>query len=96
MQSGYAHGCVNHKQNFVDPITGVHTQNIERLWGSMKWANKVHRGTLRSHMDIYLDEFVWRKSQAAQGMDPFIAMLGAIASLRPPMEDDSKILLLHI
>ena len=35
--AGYDRMTVNHKYNFVDPFTGVHTQNIELLWGAEKW-----------------------------------------------------------
>lgn len=33
---GYGHESVNHKYNHVDPDTGVHTNNVERLWGVLK------------------------------------------------------------
>ena len=32
----YVHETVNHEQNFVDPITGAHTQRIEAHWGHVK------------------------------------------------------------
>ena len=40
--------------NFIDPGTGVHTQTVERMWGSAKWRNKRHRGTARHHFESYL------------------------------------------
>lgn len=50
-KAGYMHATVNHKYNFVDPTTGTHTQNIERMWGLAKFRNKRQRGTSRHHLD---------------------------------------------
>ena len=33
---GYTHYTVNHTQNFVDPETGAHSQNIENSWKTLK------------------------------------------------------------
>lgn len=76
------HVQVNHTYNFVDPETGVHTQNVERMWGSAKWRNKRHRGTTRKHLNSYLIEFIWR--QSIKGRNPFVAILEALARQHPP------------
>ncbi|CEF61523.1 Transposase, ISXO2-like domain-containing protein [Strongyloides ratti] len=59
--SGYEHLKVNHKYNFVDPLTNAHTQNIERVWRSVKERSKKHNGTHRSMLDGYMHEFSWRR-----------------------------------
>ncbi|GFR15950.1 DDE_Tnp_IS1595 domain-containing protein [Trichonephila clavata] len=82
--AGFLHGTVNHKYNFVDPDTGVHTQHVERMWGSAKWHNKKQRGTARHHLDSYLIEFIWRKAQAVNGEGGFQSVLKAIAKRFPP------------
>ena len=28
------HGTVNHKEHFVDPVSGIHTQRVEGWWGT--------------------------------------------------------------
>lgn len=68
----------------MDPDTGVHTQHVERMWGSAKWRNKKQRGTARHHLDSYLIEFIWRQAQAVNGEDGFQSVLKAIAKRFPP------------
>ena len=38
------HCSVNHSRHFVDPATGVHTQNIERNWNRVKTKLKRMKG----------------------------------------------------
>lgn len=60
----YLHLTVNHSQNFVDPRTGAHTQNIESSWNVAKSRNRRQNGTSRNMLDSYLCEFMWRKGRA--------------------------------
>jgi transposase-like protein len=56
---GFQHLTVNHSLNFVDPVTGAHTQNIERLWRSMREAIPKY-GRSDKHMTGYLAKFYWK------------------------------------
>ena len=60
-QDGYQHGTVNHSLNFVDPVTGVHTNTIECHWKHAKQRHKRHNGTHRSMLDSYMCEWMWRQ-----------------------------------
>ena len=58
---GYTHHTICHKRNYVNRVTGFHTQIIARSWADAKSYIKRARGTgplLQSH----LDELVWRKA----------------------------------
>jgi len=56
----YYHETVNHSKNFVDPISGAHTQKIERLWRELKRTKHRYYGVARNHTDLHLAEFLWR------------------------------------
>ena len=51
-----AHQVVVHRLNFVNPVTGVHTQGIESCWNTLKLGQKTHWGIRREDMLSYLDE----------------------------------------
>lgn len=57
----YHHLVVNHSENFVDPVTKAHTQNIENCWYRVKKRHKKAQGTQRTMTDSYICEFVWRE-----------------------------------
>lgn len=56
---GYTHETVNHSKNFVNPLTGFHTQAIERVWKEgKKWIQRArHAGP---YLQNHLDEVSWR------------------------------------
>ena len=51
---------MNHSENYVDPKTGAHTQNIENFRKCAKMRNKREHGTARHMLDSYLCDFLWR------------------------------------
>ena len=59
-----AHHTVNHSRNFVDPVTGVHTQAIESYWNRVKTKLKRMKGCHAHQLGSYLDEFMWRERYA--------------------------------
>ncbi|KAG8297703.1 hypothetical protein J6590_108413 [Homalodisca vitripennis] len=56
--AGFEYFSDNHSYNFVDPKTGANTQCVERMWGRVKWRNKVQRGTAHHHLETYM----WRSA----------------------------------
>ena len=55
----YGHKTVNHKHHFVDPETGVHTQNIESYWHKQT-INKMN-GCQREHWRVIWMNLCGRK-----------------------------------
>lgn len=56
----YLHEWVNHSENYVDPATGAHTQEIEGFWSHAKMSWKRSRGMSESMRLPYLDEVAFR------------------------------------
>lgn len=59
--SQYIYDNVNHKTNFVNPVTGTHTQNIENLWSQFKKFKRRKGYSKLQYLSSYLDEFRLRK-----------------------------------
>jgi hypothetical protein len=53
------HRVVTHADNFVDPITGVHTQEIEAAWNRLKIKIKNKKGVRPGDLQSFLDEHMW-------------------------------------
>ncbi|KAI4293352.1 hypothetical protein PAPHI01_2626 [Pancytospora philotis] len=64
----YEHGWVNHKLNFVDPETGIHTQHIENLWGQFKKFKRKKCYSKLCYLDLYIAEFTMRKKYGKLSM----------------------------
>ena len=62
-EHGFRHRAVNHSENFVDPVSNAHTQNIEREWEKLKGKLlRRMRGTSDRLRETHLNEF-WYPSQ---------------------------------
>ena len=72
------HQAVVRRLHFVDPVTGIHTQEVESCWNNLKLGQKIRRGIGREDMQSYLDEKMWRQWRAENpqnAMDNFLAVL---------------------
>ena len=72
---------VNHSLNFVDPVTGIHTQNL--LEQSQDKVQEDEGGS-SGNIDIsYMDEFMWRECHCT-GASTILANLCQDIALRYP------------
>ena len=76
----YTHETVNHSTNFIDPNTGAHTQNVERMWRDLKFVKKKYNGFHREEIDSHLAEFLWRKNKKVNIKNCFRKALELIAN----------------
>ena len=78
---GFIHETVNHSRHYVDPVTGVHTNNIEARWSACKASFKRRFGIAREMIPSYLDEHMWRVRHPRP--ETFEAIVAAIARQYP-------------
>ena len=77
------HEVINHSLHFVDPTTGVHTQNIESYWSRVKGKLKRMRGCHAHQLSSYLDEFMWRERHGCGASTAFYQIMRDIATQYP-------------
>jgi len=78
---GFVHQTVNHSMNFVDPRSGAHTQNIERIWREVR-GGIPRFGRKEKHMVGYLAEFLFKRkySDYRQRLHAFYTAVGQLYS----------------
>ncbi|OWZ13401.1 hypothetical protein PHMEG_00013279 [Phytophthora megakarya] len=86
----YEHSWVNHTLNFVDPVTGTHTNTIEGLWEMhIKRHIKAMRGMTQKYLDGYIDEYMWRSWFFPPRCSPGEYMCGLVqAVIRHPKQEE--------
>ncbi|XP_068680512.1 uncharacterized protein [Montipora foliosa] len=55
------HRTVVHRDNFVDPLTGIHTQEVESAWSRLKYYIKREKGIRALELQDFLNEEMWRQ-----------------------------------
>lgn len=80
--NNYIHQVVNHTENFVDPVTLAHTQEIEGFWAHAKAKYKDCRGFHPNVRANYLDEIQWRWNTRQD--PPLLKMMEVIRELYNP------------
>lgn len=81
-EEGYLHHTVNHSENFINPVDGTHTNNIERVWRDIRFT--IPRfGVSKDHFPGYLAEFLFKREfrKKEERMHHFFI---AAANLYPP------------
>lgn len=71
---GYIHLTVNHSENYVDPITGAHTNRIESTWRAIKSDYK-SSGRRKKYFASYMAVYMFRKHCKLRNIDPFTEFL---------------------
>lgn len=75
---GYEHETVNHSLNFVNPETGVHTQNVESLWNRVKRKIKSMCGIRRDQLPGFLAETMFRSEHRDSLISGLVTLLKAL------------------
>lgn len=77
----FVHRTVVHQNSFVDPLTGVHTQEAESAWARLKYHIKMEKGIRQGDVQDFLDEQMWRDWR---GLDAVFAnALGLVPTYYP-------------
>ena len=81
-QMRYVHNTVIHKENFVNPTDGTHTNWIENFWSNLKYKLKLVKGSQKVMTDGHIDEFLYRYNHTHEGQ-VFELLLSDIANYYP-------------
>ena len=64
------HHLIVHHNNFIEPATGVHTQEDKSAWNNLKGTVEDRRGMPREVLQSYLNDRMWRQWR---GLDNIMA-----------------------
>ncbi|KAG0438980.1 hypothetical protein DMUE_2748 [Dictyocoela muelleri] len=72
---GYNHYKITHKYNFIDPITGIHTQNVESFNNKSKMSIKMQRGCTNGKHQMLIDYFLFIDTYKAGAYLKFLELI---------------------
>ena len=78
----YTHNTVIHKEYFVDPNSGVHSNWVENFWGNLKMKLKAIRGSQKKMLDAQIDEYLYRYNRLNEG-SVFSLLISDISTYYP-------------
>ncbi|KCZ77490.1 hypothetical protein H311_01496 [Anncaliia algerae PRA109] len=68
----YIHQAVNYSYQFVDPTTGVHTQNIESYWNIQERRIKAKMGIKKEKLEDYIVEWMCKDNYIRKNWNNFM------------------------
>lgn len=71
----FEHHTNTHKFHFVDPATGIHTQNVESYNNKIKYDIKTQRGVRRDQRQKFLNLFMFIDTYKETAMDKLLEIL---------------------
>ena len=77
------YGVVNRSISFVEPTTGVFTQNVESYWNRVKTKLKRMKGCHGDQLPSYLDEFMWKERHGTSALLALQNIMRDIAAQYP-------------
>lgn len=75
---GMGHDTVNHTYNFVDPVTGVHTNHMEGTWSALKWTAVPVRHRHLGEIDGDICKFIWKRKHQGNLWNAFLAAVNRV------------------
>ena len=81
-QMNYIHQYCVHKDHFINPANGVHSNWIENIWSNLKLKLKSLWGSQNKMLDAHLDKYIYRYNRKNEGAI-FNLLLEDIAQFYP-------------
>ena len=90
--TGTCSSCTTqHGQPLLDPVTGIHTQNVESYWNRVKMKFERMKGVHQEMLTFYMDEFMWHERHNTGASTVLATLCRDIAIFFPFKQLSSKL-----